>query len=55
MPASSEKQRIVAAIALHSPSKLFKRNRGMLSMSKGQLREFSVKPVVKALAHKKGH
>ena len=37
----SEKQRVVAAIAEHSPGKLFKRNRGMLSMSHTQLHDFA--------------
>jgi hypothetical protein len=43
MPAVSEKQRVVAAIAEHHPDKLYKRNRGMLSMNKGQLHDFAVK------------
>ena len=43
MPAISEKQRKAAAIAKHSPSKLFKRNRGLLSMSKTKLSHFTKK------------
>jgi hypothetical protein len=43
MPAVSEKQRVAMAIAEHAPSKLYKRNRGMLSMSKKQLHDFSTK------------
>lgn len=41
MPATSEAQRRAAAIAKHHPSKLFKRNRGLLKMSKGQLHHFA--------------
>lgn len=41
MPAVSEAQRVAAAIAKHSPSKLFKRNRGLLSMSKKKLGHFT--------------
>ena len=39
----TEKQRIVAAIAEHHPEKLYKRNRGMLKMSKEQLSDFARK------------
>ncbi len=41
MPAVSEAQRRAMAIAKHHPSKLFKRNRGLLSMSRRQLHEFA--------------
>ena len=41
MPAVSEKQRIAAAIAKHQPEKLYKRNRGMLKMSKGDLSDYT--------------
>lgn len=41
MPAVSKKQRIVMAIAKHAPNKLFKRNKGLLKMSKPQLSEFA--------------
>lgn len=41
MPARSKVQRQVAAIAEHHPSKLYKRNRGMLKMSKGDLHKFA--------------
>ena len=41
MPAVSEAQRKATAIAKHHPSKLFKRNRGLLLMSKSQLHEFA--------------
>ena len=43
MPAKSEKQRVMMAIARHHPKKLYKRNRGVLSMSKVQLSEFAHK------------
>lgn len=41
MPAKSKKQRRVMAIAQHHPSKLYKKNRGLLKMSKKQLHEFA--------------
>lgn len=41
MPAKTEKQRRLMAIALHQPTKLHKKNRGVLKMSDRQLREFS--------------
>ena len=41
MPAVSEKQRQVFAIAEHAPEKLYKKNRGLLKMSKGQLHDFA--------------
>jgi len=41
MPAVSEKQRMMMAIAKHHPSKLHKKNRGVLKMSKKQLGDFS--------------
>jgi hypothetical protein len=41
MPSETEKQRIAMAIAEHEPGKLYKRNRGMLNMSKEQLHEFA--------------
>jgi len=41
MPAKSKSQQIVAAIAEHTPSKLYSRNKGMSEMSKEQLHEFS--------------
>lgn len=43
MPAVSEKQRKAAAIALHNPSKLHKKNRSLLGMSKEDLRHFAKK------------
>ena len=41
MPAVSEKQREAMAIAEHHPSKLHKKNRGVLKMSHKQLHEFA--------------
>jgi hypothetical protein len=41
MPAKSVAQQQAMAIAEHHPSKLFKRNRGLLKMSKHQLSKFS--------------
>ena len=58
MPSVSEKQRMMMAIAKHSPEKLYKRNRGILSMSKKQLGEYARKKVVagaKHKSHKKGY
>ncbi len=44
-PAVSKKQLIAMRIAEHTPDKLYKKNRGMLKMSKGQLHDFAIKPV----------
>ena len=41
MPAESEKQRKLMAMALHNPSKVYSKNRGVLEMNQSQLREFS--------------
>lgn len=41
MPAVSEAQRRMMAIAKHSPGKLYKRNRPALSMTEEQLNEFA--------------
>jgi hypothetical protein len=41
MPAVSKDQRVAAAIAEHEPAKLYKRNRGLLGMSKSSLRDFA--------------
>jgi len=40
-PAVSKKQRKAMAVALHSPSKLHKKNMGMKKMSKSDLHEFA--------------
>jgi hypothetical protein len=44
MPADSIAKRRAMAIAEHEPEKLYKRNRGMLKMSKGQLHDFASTP-----------
>lgn len=41
MPAVSKKQRRMMAIAEHEPGKLYKRNKGVLSMGKSKLSEFA--------------
>lgn len=41
MPATSQAMQQAMAIAEHAPSKLYKRNKGMLSMSKSQLHDFA--------------
>jgi hypothetical protein len=41
MPAKSEAQRRLMAMAEHNPSRVSKKNRGVLSMSKGQLHDFA--------------
>ena len=41
MPAETIAQRRAMAIAEHHPEKLYKRNRGLLKMSKSQLHEFA--------------
>ena len=41
MPAKTENQAIAARIAEHAPTKLYKRNRGMLKMKKKALHEFA--------------
>jgi len=44
MPSTSKKQQAATAIAKHHPEKLFKRNKGLLKMSKNQLSEFASTP-----------
>ncbi len=44
MPAVSNKQQEVMAIAEHNPSKLHKKNRGLLGMSHKQLHDFAATP-----------
>ncbi len=41
MPAVSKKQRRAMAIAKHSPSKLYKRNKSLLGMSKSDMHDFA--------------
>ena len=43
MPAKSKKQRQAAAIAKHYPKKLYKRNKGLLKMTKKQLSHYARK------------
>jgi len=43
MPAKSEKQRKMMAIAEHHPEKLYKRNRVILKMNHKQLHDFASK------------
>jgi hypothetical protein len=52
MPATSRKQQIAAAIAEHEPGKLFKRNRGLLSMKKYDLRKYAATKKKKSLKEK---
>ena len=41
MPAKSKAQRRAMAIAEHEPEKLYKRNKGMTKMSKGELSDWA--------------
>jgi hypothetical protein len=41
MPDKTKKQRKMFAIAEHHPEKLFKKNKGVLKMSQGQLHDFA--------------
>ena len=40
-------QRIIARIAEHAPEKLYKKNRGVLSMSRDELHEMATGPLKK--------
>jgi hypothetical protein len=53
MPAPSKAMRTAAAIAEHHPEKLFKRNRGMLSMSHKQLHDYASTKTKGLPSHKK--
>lgn len=44
MPAKSKAQQEAMAIAEHAPGKLYKRNAGLLKMSKSQLSDFASTP-----------
>jgi hypothetical protein len=44
MPAVSQAQQRVMAIALHDPARLQPQNRGLVKMSEGQLRDFAGTP-----------
>jgi|TARA_R110001583_G_scaffold10613_3_gene48704 hypothetical protein len=41
MPAKSKKQRRLMAMARKSPKKIFSKNRDVLKMTKGQLRDYA--------------
>jgi len=41
MPSVSQNEQIATAIALHHPDQLYKRNRGLLKMSKTDLHDFA--------------
>jgi len=47
MPAVSEKQRKLMAIAEHHPEKLHKKNRGVLKMSHEQLHDYAATSNIK--------
>jgi len=53
MAATSVKQRRLMGMAYGNPSKLYKKNRGVLSMGKTELRKFA-KTKEKNLPYKKG-
>ena len=53
MPAVSQKQQQVMAIAEHNPGKLYKKNRGLLGMSHQQLHDFASTPSSALPEHKK--
>ena len=44
MPATSQAQQRLFAVAEHNPAALYKRNRGMLKMSHKQLHDFASTP-----------
>ena len=44
MPAKSKAQQEAIAIAEHSPSKLYAKNKGLLSMTHSQLHDFAATP-----------
>lgn len=44
MPAVSRNQRVAMAIAEHEPGKLYKRNRGLASMSQSSLHDYASTP-----------
>ncbi len=52
MPARSRKQQNLMAMALHSPSKVKSKNKGVLKMTKTALREFA-STLTKGLPRKK--
>lgn len=44
MPAKSVAERKAIAIAEHSPNKLYDKNKGLLSMTQGQMHDFAATP-----------
>jgi len=54
MPAKSKNQRQLMAIAEHNPSKVKGKNKGVLKMSKQQLRDFATTPETGLPQVKKG-
>jgi len=54
MPAKSQAMQMASAIALHSPAKLFKRNRGLAKMGKEKLRHYAETPRKGLPAHATG-
>jgi hypothetical protein len=55
MPAKSEKQRELMAIAEHHPEKIYKKNKGVTKMSHKQLHEFAATKGLKKKHKKKWH
>lgn len=53
MPAVSQKQQKMMAIAEHNPGSLYKKNRGALSMSHSQLHDFAATKRKKLVVRKK--
>jgi len=53
MPAEFRAQQSLAAMALHNPSKIHKKNRGILSMSREKLRHFATTSTKGMPKHKK--
>ena len=53
MPAESAAQQRLMAMALHNPGAIYDKNRGVLSMSKGQLNDFASTPRKSLPKHKK--
>lgn len=55
MPSESKAEQAAMAIAEHNPSKLYKRNRGLLKMSYSQLHDFASTPTRHLPGHAGGH
>lgn len=51
MPSVSKAQQVAMAIAEHNPSKLKKRNKGLLKMSHKQLHDFAATPTKRLPEH----